>query len=127
MYKELYDAIAKDFNAIGKVYLVWCDNGEMYEDSFSYVETVFNSKSAAEKYLDDRHERGELVGYKGERQTWSDPKFVCSMNNMNCEDCPRGGLDNGYCCALECDEYEERMDSEWDNSFWYIEEMDLWG
>lgn len=125
MYKELYNNIAKNFDNVGKVYLVWYDNGEAYEDSFSCVEAVFNSLDAAEKYLDDRHKRDWLRGYKGERQTWSDPKFICSMNNMDCDDCPKSGLETDD--YIDCDEYEERMDSEWDNDYWYIEEHELWG
>ena len=126
MYKELYDNIAKDFDNVGKVYLVWWDNGEPWEDNSELVEAVFNNLDSAEKYLDDRHKRDELRGYNGEHQTWSDPKFVCSMNNMDCEDCPKGGL-NDDDWDWECDKLDERTDSEWDNCYWYIEEHELWG
>lgn len=113
--------IPSGFNSIDKIYVVEYDNGEMYDDAFHCVDKVFNTYESAQNYLES------ILGlvkqepiYKNANPTWSEADYVCSMNNINCDDCPKcDGYDYG------CDEYEARLDSEWDNSYYTIEEYDL--
>lgn len=111
----------KDFDTVDKVYLVWHDNGEQYEDSFSYVCHAFKSKESAVRCLEEGYEleRGN------DRQIWREKPYVCSMGNMDCDECPKGGNGSSK-WDWDCEELEPRQESEWDNTFWYIEEMDLW-
>lgn len=108
--------IPKGFKSVRKVYVVDYDNGEMYEDGMHCVDGIFQSRKAAEKYLRDI---GAIKDSKYE--SWSFPEYVCSMNNMYCENCPKFGEDDDY----GCEEYELRIDSEWDNSYYTIHEYDL--
>ena len=123
MNQDMYNETLKNFDNIGKVYLVWSDNGEPYEDGFSYIEKIFTTKEAAEKYLDDRHTRKDI----GRKTNWVNPKFVCSMGNIDCHDCPKQEQDIDEDGFGYCHEEWIRNGNECDNEFWYIEEMNLWG
>lgn len=107
------------FKPVGKVYVVNYDNGELWEDAFHCVEQVFNTREAAQNYLIDLGLIGDADSME-ESETWREPKYVCSMNNMICDECPK--FENQY---EHCKEYEERIDSEWDNSYYTIEEYNL--
>lgn len=107
--------IPNGLQQIGKIYIIDYDNGEPYEDGAHYVYGVFQSREAAEKCLKD------IGAIKDSRYgTWSSPDYVCSMGNMDCEECPKFG--NEYEC---CEEYDRRLESEWDCSYYTIEEYDL--
>lgn len=115
------------FESIGKVYLVEYDNGESYEDNYNNIEHVFKTRDDAEKYLDSEYERRPTKRWTAngfvDDVEWSYPKFVCSMNNMDCEDCPKcKDYEDGW---DDCDEYYERMNSQYENPYWSILEYDL--
>lgn len=115
--------IPEGFKSVGKIYIVDYDNGEPYEDNMHYVDNIFYSREAAEKYLENN---GLIKNENRFGATWSSPKYVCSMNNMNCKDCPKykGEDENGW-DYYDCDEYDKRWEDEWDDSFYTIEEHNL--
>lgn len=113
--------IPEGFESIGKVYVVEYDNGEMYEDAFHHTDKIFNTRDAAQNYLIDMGLFGDADSME-ESQIWREPKYVCDMNNINCDDCPMFHEDEDN---FGCTEYEDRMESEWDNSFYTIHEYDL--
>lgn len=104
--------------SIGKIYVVEYDNGEPYEDGFHCVDGIFYSKEAAEKYLTNMGLIKTEPLHSNGTPSWIEPEYVCSMDNMYCENCPK--FDD-----YECDEYELRQESEWDNSSYTIYEHDL--
>ena len=115
--------IPEGFKSVTKVYVVNYDNGEPYEDGFHCIDNIFSTYEEAEKYLIDMDTIKREWGFG--KPTWSFPKYVCSMNNMDCEDCPKREQDvdeNGY---RYCEEEFERDTSEYDNSFYTIEEYNL--
>lgn len=119
--------IPNGFDSVSKVYLVEYDNGEPYEENFHYIKGVFKTQEAAEKYLDSKYERKHTkywhVNSAVDDIVWGYPKFICSMNNIDCEDCPKcKDYENGWDC---CEEYDSRLDSEYDNSYYIILKYDL--
>lgn len=57
-----------------KVYVVWYDNGEDYDDNYQDIDTIFSSYDDAAKYLDDcGYVRQVESGYGGEYMTWYPP------------------------------------------------------
>lgn len=64
-----------------KVYLVYFDNGEAYEDYYEWVEAAFDSEEKAIKYIEDsdfiKRERAEYNGsYVWDRKiTEEDPDY----------------------------------------------------
>lgn len=106
---------------MSKVYLVYCDNGEPYEDGFCYVNCIFTTREHAVEYIEK--ELGCIKRDGWRREEWEEPKYVCSMNNIDCEDCPNYNLDEYE--ENFCEEYNERLDSEYDYTFYYIEEGEL--
>lgn len=116
--------IPNGFNSFGKVYVVDYDNGEPYEDNFHCINNIFTSREEAEKYLADKGTVKREWTYH--EPTWSFPEYICSMNNIDCQDCPKyKGKDENYWDYYDCDEYDERWEREYDNSFYTIEEYDL--
>lgn len=119
--------IPDGFESVSKVYLVEYDNCEPYEDNYHAIEHVFKTREDAEKYLDREYERRptrrwSVNGFVDDVE-WVYPKFVCSMNNMDCEDCPKcKDYENGW---DDCEEYDARMDSEYYNPSWSILEYNL--
>lgn len=60
--------------AIDKVYVVWYDNGEDYDDNYQDIDTIFSSYYDAVKYLDDcGYVRQVESGYCGEYMVWHVP------------------------------------------------------
>ena len=57
-----------------KVYVVWYDNGEDYDDNYQDIDRIFSSYDDAAKYLDDcGYVRQVESGYGGEYITWYPP------------------------------------------------------
>lgn len=57
-----------------KVYVVWYDNGEEYDDNYQDIDRIFSSYDDAEKYLDDcGYIRSVETGYNGEYMEWHVP------------------------------------------------------
>lgn len=48
-----------------KVYVVWYDNCEPWEDNFQDIEKIFATREAAEEWLDDCFDRKERLWYNG--------------------------------------------------------------
>lgn len=53
-----------------KVYLVWYDNMEPYEDNFTYVRRVFSTKKKAEQYI---RSEGYAYGKPARPFDWAAP------------------------------------------------------
>lgn len=57
-----------------KVYVVWYDNGEEYDDNYQDIDRIFSSYDDAAKYLDDcGYIRQVDTGYFGEYMVWYVP------------------------------------------------------
>lgn len=57
-----------------KVYVVWYDNGEEYEDNFQDIDRIFSSYDDAVKYLDDcGFYKCVESGCYGEHMVWYEP------------------------------------------------------
>lgn len=57
-----------------KVYVVWYDNGEDYDDNYQDIDTIFSSYDDAVKYLDNcGYVRQVESGYGGEYIAWYAP------------------------------------------------------
>lgn len=108
-----HNDIPDGFNSITKVYVVNYDNGAEYEDNDHYIDNIFRTREEAKKYLADM---GLIENEK--EQTYS--KNICSMNNINCFDCPKYWEHD-----MKCDEYKTRIENEHNHSFYTIEEYDL--
>ncbi len=50
---------------MNKVYVVWFDNCEEWEDNFQDIEKIFATREAAEEWLDDRFDRKERLWRNG--------------------------------------------------------------
>lgn len=48
-----------------KVYVVWFDNCEAWEDNVQYIEKIFATREAAEEWLDDCFDRKERLWRNG--------------------------------------------------------------
>lgn len=99
-----------------KIYVVHGDNGEAYEDGWDWIESIFTSGDYAVEYIEN--ELGCVKTDDKWRETWKRPKYVCSMNNIDCYDCPKYDKDDD---EIPCEEYDERMDNEWDSTYFYIQ------
>lgn len=57
-----------------KVYVVWYDNGEDYDDNYQDIDKIFSSYDDAAKYLDDcGYIKHVESGYNGEYMEWHVP------------------------------------------------------
>lgn len=57
-----------------KVYVVWYDNGEDYDDNYQDIDRIFSNYDDAEKYLDDcGYIKQVETGYNGEYMEWYVP------------------------------------------------------
>jgi hypothetical protein len=57
-----------------KVYVVWYDNGEEYDDNYQDIDRIFSSYDDAAKYLDDCGYIKQVEnGYGGEYIEWHVP------------------------------------------------------
>ena len=91
-----------------KVYEVHYNNMEPYEDNWHDSECFYSTLEGAVKYLEE--EQGlvseERTGVKYNQETkkservtflvWHYPKYVCSMGNIDCNDCPNWYLSDNY-------------------------------
>lgn len=111
-----------------KVYAIVYDNGEAWEDGFSYTVAIYNTREAAENYLDLKYRRD------GENR-WVNRHDVkkCSKGHTydECDNCPVciDWENNGYQTEYACPEQEEIQDSYFNKAYdyaWYeIEEWEL--
>lgn len=114
-----------------KVYLVWCDNGEPYEDNMSYPAKIFHSKDAAVKWLDESF---DLI----KPNIWATRRHRCEITGLtSCGDCDTykkwvdDGIDVGPevgdddVCEFPCSEYENMSDEWCESEYYYIEEMNM--
>lgn len=69
------DVFAKMAQAVkDKVYVVWYDNGEDYDDNYQDIDRIFSNYDDAEKYLDDcGYIKQVETGYNGEYMEWHVP------------------------------------------------------
>ena len=70
-----------------KVYEVHYDNGESWEDHYECIECLYSTYDGAVKYLEERGTIAEK-GWQG-KPIWKFPEYVCSMNNIDCNDCEK--------------------------------------
>lgn len=72
------DVFAKMAQAVkDKVYVVWYDNGEEYDDNYQDIDRIFSSYDDAAKYLDDCGYIKQVEnGYGGEYMIWFPPYDV---------------------------------------------------
>lgn len=110
--------IPDGFKSVKKVYAIEYDNGEAWEDAYHDIDLIFDNRDEVVRYLIDRGLFGNTYDVR-ESTVWKAPKYVCSMGNIDCEGCPKCNGDDF------CDEWDDRMDSEWDNSFYMIREYDV--
>lgn len=97
-----------------KVYVVWYDNGEPYEDNYSDIKCIFSSYDAAAKYLDSQgYERYDIKlwnnsGKYVDSVAWRhDMNYICKEGYDRCENC-RKYMDwvySDYEDDEPCDEY----------------------
>lgn len=73
--KKIDDTFTKMAQAVkDKVYVVWYDNGEEYDDNWQDIDTIFYNYDDAVKYLDDcGYVRQVENGYSGEYMAWYAP------------------------------------------------------
>ena len=69
------DVFAKMAQAVkDKVYVVWYDNGEEYDDNYQDIDRIFSNYNDAVKYLDDCGYIKQVEnGYNGEYMEWRVP------------------------------------------------------
>lgn len=80
-----------------KVYVVWWNNGEPYEDNCQDIDIIFRTRKEAEKYLDDRFDRFATYSWDYKNQTrvpdhmWraklNKEPYICVKGFDKCEDC----------------------------------------
>lgn len=119
-YIPLLDKNAKRIASRGimKVYEVHYDNMEAWEDNFFCAECFYSTYEGAVKYLEEEMGLIKDVAYDG-KPVWNCPKFVCSMNNIDCEDCEKNDDED------ECEEWFDRFDSEHYHPQWTIVEWEV--
>lgn len=60
--------------AKSRVYVVWYDNGEEYDDNYRDIDKIFYNYDDAVKYLDDcGFKKSVENGYGGEYMVWYEP------------------------------------------------------
>lgn len=107
-----------------KVYVVWYDDGEAWEDNFQDIEAVFTTREEAEEYLDAHYDRYETTTwdyklnkmvpcYMWETHT-NDVPYTCKEGRTECDGCPiyedwleAEHKDVPYDEDVPCDEYSE--------------------
>lgn len=68
-----------------KVYVVWYDNGEEYDDNYQDIDTIFSSYDDAAKYLNDcGYVRQIESGYGGEYMAWYEPYDEENLYDNSC-------------------------------------------
>ena len=73
--EKVDDVFAKMAQAVkDKVYVVWYDNGEEYDDNYQDIDRIFSNYNDAVKYLDDCGYIKQVEnGYNGEYMEWRVP------------------------------------------------------
>ena len=73
--EKVDDVFAKMAQAVkDKVYVVWYDNGEEYDDNYQDIDRIFSNYNDAVKYLDDCSYIKQVEnGYNGEYMEWRVP------------------------------------------------------
>ena len=119
-----------------KVYEVHYDNGEQWDDAFYCSECFYATYEGAVKYLEE--ELGLVKSQdnmRGGNVIWRFPKYVCKMNNIDCDDCEYywdSDSYNGHTFidedgeeTNECQELLDRSESDYDFSYYTIVEHDV--
>lgn len=116
-----------------KIYDVHYWDGGAWEDRLDCSERFYTTYEGAVGYLNDIGCIKDDSGiYSGCRYVM--PEFVCHKGNIDCEDCElfcNSDKYNGTMFVDEgeetewCPEHFERFESETDNSYWTIEECEL--
>lgn len=119
------------------VYVVWYDNGEQWEDNYQYIDGIFLTREAAEKYLDEEYQRYDTKQWDGKQNKFVDAvawkkkpreKQPCSRGYSNCDECRKylDWLDNDYEPEDFCDEYDDMDDFDWYKyESWEIREWEV--
>lgn len=142
MFNDESDDIKNKFDTTGKVFVVWYDNGEEYEDHDEWVDTVFSTYQAAEKYLDGiyGYERKTVEYLNDKHIEWHVKSPSCPMDDSGgkiiyrngypkcfngCMDCPNLKLNHDG--VNTCDNFEDAYsDVVWnDDDYYYIVEYDV--
>ena len=73
--EKVDDAFVNMVQAVkDKVYVVWYDNGEEYDDNYQDIDRIFSNYNDAVKYLDDCGYIKQVEnGYNGEYMEWRVP------------------------------------------------------
>lgn len=112
-----------------KVYEIRYDNGECYEDQFSYTVALFSSRESAVNNLENVR---NLV-YNESNDCWEPKKYKCkNVSDAICLGCEFydkewtygmkiGSLVDNY----DCKQYDDRFEEEYDNSFYKIYEWEV--
>jgi len=142
MFNDESDDIKNKFDTTGKVFVVWYDNGEEYEDHDEWVDTVFSTYQAAEKYLDGiyGYERKTVEYLNDKHIEWHVKSPSCPMDDSGgkiiyrnghpkcfngCIDCPSLKFNSDG--VNTCDNFEDvYSDVIWnDDNYYYIVEYDV--
>lgn len=120
-----------------KVYVVWWNNGEEWEDNWQFIDKIFLTREAAEKYL------GDIGFIKEEHKAWKtydwenhkvldtyirDKKeYVCKEGYTECDNCQKylEWIDNDYEPEDFCDEYDNMPDGYPDYTSYEIQEWEV--
>lgn len=100
-----------------KVYMVWYDNGEPWEDGYSCCEKIFSTLEAAEKFLDETENVVKVEDVVGGKHTgkfmWVHPdreEFTCSKGFTDCNDCKL--YNDWFSSDINPEEYNDECDDE---------------
>ena len=112
-----------------KVYEIYYDNGECYEDGFSYSVGLFSSRESAVNNLENVR---NLV-YNESHDCWEPKKHKCeNVSDDTCLGCEYYDKDWTYGMKLgslvedyECEQYDDRFEEEYNNSFYQIYEHEV--
>lgn len=123
-----------------KVYVVWYDNGEAWEDNYQNIEAIFATREEAEAYLDAEYKRYEssFFDYKLKKfvpcHKWeireNGKPLTCKKGRTGCQGCPKyeEWFNNPGAKEDPCDEYFHMPDYPMvvkDTQSWKIREYKL--
>lgn len=120
-----------------KVYVVWWNNGEEWEDNWQFIDKIFLTRESAEKYLDDigfikeEHKAWKTYDWKNHKvlDTYIRDKkeYVCKDGCSECNECPKylEWIDNDYEPEDFCDEYDNMPDGYPDYTSYEIQEWEV--
>lgn len=81
-----------------KVYVVWYDNGEQYEDNFQCIHKIFSTYELAEEYLNIDYEKIEANSWNKEPY-WRETPYICSQGKsygIDCQNCHKWHESESY-------------------------------